>query len=51
MPVPATRMKRFWTMLAHWHGQKVNMSSLGKSLEVDNKTVNRTEGNLGVSFG
>lgn len=37
--VPATRMKRFWQMLAHWHGQQVNMSSLGKSLEVDHKTI------------
>lgn len=37
--VPATRMKRFWMMLAHWHGQQVNMSSLGKSLEVDHKTI------------
>ena len=37
--VPAERMKRFWSMLAHWHGQQVNMSSLGKSLEVDHKTI------------
>lgn len=37
--IPATRMKRFWTMLAHWHGQQVNLSSLGKSLEVDHKTI------------
>lgn len=37
--VPATRMKRFWSMLAHWHGQQVNLSSLGKSLEVDHKTI------------
>jgi len=37
--VLATRMKQFWTMLAHWHGQQVNMSSLGKSLEVDHKTI------------
>ncbi len=37
--VPATRMKRFWMMLAHWHGQQVNTSSLGKSLEVDHKTI------------
>jgi len=37
--VPATRMKRFWMMLAHWQGQQVNMSSLGKSLEVDHKTI------------
>jgi predicted AAA+ superfamily ATPase len=37
--VPATRMKRFWSMLAHWHGQQVNMSTLGKSLEVNHKTI------------
>ncbi len=37
--VPATRMKRFWSMLAHWHGQQVNQSSLAKSLEVDHKTI------------
>ena len=37
--VPATRIKRVWTMLAHWHGQQVNLSSLGKSLEVDHKTI------------
>jgi predicted AAA+ superfamily ATPase len=37
--VAATRMKRFWRMLAHWHGQQVNLSSLGKSLEVDHKTI------------
>jgi predicted AAA+ superfamily ATPase len=37
--VSATRMKRFWSMLAHWHGQQLNMSSLGKSLEVDHKTI------------
>jgi predicted AAA+ superfamily ATPase len=37
--VPAAQMKRFWSMLAHWHGQQVNMSSLGKSLEVGNKTI------------
>ncbi|MDG1773903.1 MAG: ATP-binding protein [Oceanicoccus sp.] len=37
--VPAERMKRFWSMLAHWHSQQVNLSSLGKSLEVDHKTI------------
>ncbi len=36
---PAARMKRFWSMLAHWHGQQVNMSTLGRSLEVDHKTI------------
>lgn len=37
--VSATRMKRFWSMLAHCHGQQVNMSTLGRSLEVDHKTI------------
>lgn len=27
----AARMRRFWTMLAHFHGQQLNKSSLGKS--------------------
>lgn len=37
--VPATRMKRFWTMLAHYHGGQVNLSELGKSLEVSHTTI------------
>ena len=37
--VPAARMRRFWNMLAHWHGQQMNMSYLGKSMEVDHKTI------------
>ena len=37
--VPATRMKRFWTMLAHVHGQQLNLSNLGKSLETSHTTI------------
>ncbi len=37
--VPASRMKRVWSMLAHCHGHQVNMSTLGRSLEVDHKTI------------
>ena len=37
--IPATRMKRFWTMLAHYHGQQIVFSVLGKSLEVSHTTV------------
>lgn len=37
--ISATRMKRFWTMLAHCHGQQVNLSSLGNSLGVNHKTI------------
>ena len=37
--VPATRMKRFWTMLAYYHGQQANLSDIGKSLEVSHTTI------------
>lgn len=37
--VPATRMRRFWTMLAHYHGQQTNLSDIGKSLEVTHTTI------------
>src|SRR5450432_2608505 len=37
--IPATRMKKFWTMLAHYHGQQVVFSDLGKSLEVSHPTI------------
>ena len=37
--IPATRMKRFWTMLAHCHGQQPALSDIGKSLEVSHTTV------------
>lgn len=37
--VPATRLRRLWTMLAHLQGEPVNFSKLGANLEVDGKTV------------
>lgn len=37
--VPATRLRRLWTMLAHLQGETVNFSKLGANLEVDGKTV------------
>lgn len=35
----AVTMRRFWTMLAHYHGQTWNGSELGRALGVDNKTI------------
>ncbi len=32
-------MRRFWTMLAHCHGQTLNASQLGRSLGVTDKTI------------
>jgi predicted AAA+ superfamily ATPase len=37
--VSASRMKKFWTMLAHYHGQQIVLSELGKSLEVSHTTI------------
>jgi predicted AAA+ superfamily ATPase len=37
--VPATRMKRFWSMLSHYHGQHAVLTEIAKSLEVSHTTV------------
>jgi len=37
----AVTMRRFWTMLAHYHGQTWNGSELGRALGVSDKTVSR----------
>ena len=36
---PAATMRRFWTMLAHWHGRTWNASELGRSISASDKTV------------
>lgn len=37
--VPAVRLRRLWTMLAHLQGETINCSKLAGNLEVDAKTV------------
>ncbi len=37
--ISPTRMRRFWTMLAHYQGQQVELSSIGKGLDVSHTTV------------
>lgn len=37
--VPTSRMRHFWTMLAHYHGQVSNLSKIGQSLGVTHPTV------------
>ena len=39
--IPAAAMRRFWTMLAHWHGQTWNASELGRAMSFSDKTVRR----------
>lgn len=37
--VAPTAMRRFWTMLAHVHGQVLNLTELGRSLDCSHTTV------------
>ena len=39
--VSAAAMRRFWTMLMHWHGQTWNVSELGRAISFSYKTVRR----------
>ena len=38
---PAATMRRFWTMLAHWHGQTWNATELGRAMSATDKTMRR----------
>lgn len=37
--IPAVSMRRFWTMLAHYHGQTWNASEISRSMGLSDKTV------------
>ena len=39
--IPAQHMRRFWLMLAHYHGQILNVSEIGKSLGVSGHSVRK----------
>jgi uncharacterized protein len=39
MTVPAPAMRRFWTILAHYHGQTWNGSEIARSMGVSDKAV------------
>ncbi len=39
--VPPTTMRRFWTMLAHYHGQVWNGAELGRAFAMSDTTVRR----------
>ena len=39
--IPAATLRRFWTMLAHYHGQIWNASELARALGADYKTSQR----------
>ncbi|MCK6553733.1 ATP-binding protein [Candidatus Binatia bacterium] len=37
--IAAAAMRRFWTMLAHYHGQTLNASELARSMSLSDKTI------------
>lgn len=37
--IPSPAMRRFWTMLAHYHGQTWNASEIGRSMGLSDKTI------------
>jgi len=37
--IPAAALRRFWTMLAHYHGQTWNAADLARSMGLSDKTV------------
>ena len=37
--IPMPNLRRFWTMLAHYHGQIWNASALGRAMGLSDKTV------------
>lgn len=39
--IPPQTIRRFWLMLAHYHGQIFNASEIGRSINVTNKTADR----------
>jgi predicted AAA+ superfamily ATPase len=39
--IPAMSIRRFWMMLAHFHGQTFNASEIGRSLQISDTTARR----------
>lgn len=41
LTIPAENLRRFWLMLAHYHGQVANASALGNALDLSHNTIRR----------
>jgi uncharacterized protein len=50
VPVPPPTMRRFWTMLAHYHAQLWNGSELGRAFGLSDTTVRRYLDHLAGAF-
>ncbi len=47
---PATTLRRFWTMVAHWHGRTWNGAEFGRSLGVSDHTARHHLDLLAATF-
>ena len=48
--VPSTTLRRFWTMLAHYHGQAWNAAEVGRAMSVTANTANHHRDVLAGAF-
>lgn len=48
--IPSTTLRRFWAMLAHYHGQIWNASEFARSFGVSDMTVRRYLDLLAATF-
>jgi predicted AAA+ superfamily ATPase len=48
--IPAVTMRRFWTMLAHYHGQMLNASKFGQALGVSHPTISKYLDIMALTF-
>lgn len=39
--IPAITLRKFWMMLAHYHGETINYSEIGRSMDISDATVKR----------
>jgi uncharacterized protein len=39
--IPSRTLRRFWTMLSHYHGQLLNLSELGRAFGISDKTIGK----------
>jgi predicted AAA+ superfamily ATPase len=50
LDIPASTLARFWTMLAHYHGQTWNAAELARSMSAQPRTVDRYRDVLAGTF-
>lgn len=41
LSIPSPTLRRFWTMISHYHGQCINYSEIGRAFGMTDKTIRR----------